>query len=405
LSEFIALFFVTRAALRFLDTSSFAPSMILRGSTMGTEVLQLDHEDRTDDLVSAATHTLDEGGLVVFPTETVYGVAARVDRPKAMARLRRVKSREDDTPFTVHIGTREASNRYVADLDGIADRFARKGWPGPLTLLLQTRIQEAGVSRELDPSTARSLAPEGIIGLRCPDHPFASAMLRIVQAPVVASSANYVGQPPPRSGSAVAADFLQEAGLLIDAGATRYTKSSTIVRVQGNDYEIVRTGVFDERIIRKMATLTILFVCTGNTCRSPMAAAIARKMLAARLGCRVGELRKRGIVVESAGTFGGASGAADHAIKAMRRRGADISRHRSRALTPEHVHQADYVFAMTEAHVDAVIRTAPSSRDRVFLLLGDQDLPDPFGGSEEQYEHCAQTIEQALEKRIREVKL
>jgi L-threonylcarbamoyladenylate synthase len=372
---------------------------------MGTEVLQIDGDGDLARAVGAAVKTLARGGLVVLPTETVYGVAARADLLEAVERLRKVKARRDGDPFTIHIGAPEEAKRYVPHLGRVAQRLMRKGWPGPLTLILPTRIEDAPISRERGVSASFPSAPDQTVGLRCPDHPLAGAVLRAVGAPVVASSANRADQPPPRTAAAALEQLNGDVDLLIDAGPTKYSKPSTIVRLEGDACQVVRAGVYDEQMIRDLAALRILFVCTGNTCRSPMAAAIAKRMLAQRLQCQLAELERRHVIVDSAGTAGGAAGAADNAIAVLNRRGLDISGHRSKPLTPELIERADHVFVMTRAHHDAVIRAAPSAADRASLLLADEELADPFGGSQEQYEHCAQAIEKAMAERIKEVML
>ena len=102
---------------------------------------------------------------------------------------------------------------------------------------------------------------------------------------------------------------------------------------------------------------------------------------AAALGTRQ-DLPDRRIIVESAGTSGGIGGAAENAITVMKARGLDVSDHVSRALSADLARQADYVFVMTRAHRDAVLRLAPQISDRVFLIMDDQDVPDPLGGPE-----------------------
>lgn len=371
-----------------------------------TEVIKVDPNVGGADAARRAADILTRGGLVVFPTETVYGVAARADLPSAMERLRRLKSRKPEQAFTFHLGSRDDASQYVPGLTGLARRLIRKTWPGPLTLIFDVDDSEPPpILRDIDPGIATGLLYKNTIGLRCPEDPIAGATLRGVGAPVVAASANPAGMPPPSTADEVLRTLDGQIDLLVDAGRTKYAKPSTIVRLIGTSYKVIREGVYDSGIVDRMAVLQLLFVCTGNTCRTPMAAAMARKIISERLGCEIEDLPNRGIEVWSAGTAGGYGAASAHASAVMARRGIDVSEHLSRALTPEMVRQADHVFAMTESHRRTILDMVPSSEGSVELLLEGEDVVDPIGGSEKDYERCARVIEKGLQARLQEVDL
>ena len=373
---------------------------------MAVSVVKIDEHTGCAEAVRKAAELLEEGGLVAFPTETVYGVAARADSVDAVDRLRAVKARPVEQAFTVHIGAREDAERFVPELGCLGRRFIRKGWPGPLTLLFP--VEEPGKAAVMaghNGAVAANMYYEGTIGLRCPDDPVASGMLRAVRAPVVAASANSAGCVAPLTGDEVLRALGDRIDLLIDAGQTRYAKRSTIVRVNDRSYELVREGVLDARIVERLSTLRFLFVCTGNTCRSPMAAGLAAKMISQRLNCGERQLPERGIMVESAGTAGGFGAAAKHAVSVVAQRGIDLSGHASSALVVEMVHHADHILVMTRSHYEMVVRMDSSARDRVQMLLDDEDIKDPIGGTEADYEACAGSIERGLAKRLQEVSL
>ena len=366
---------------------------------MGVEVIHIGSDGQAVEAAYKGAEVLEAGGLVGFATETVYGLAAMATHQGAMARLGEVKSRPAG-PFTVHIGRVHDLDRFVQDAAVPAQRLIRRCWPGPVTVILPTggrlaerRLQEAGLHDVL--------SWDGQIALRCPATLVAQAMLSAAGDPVVATSANLAGQGSPHTAVAALESVGDRIDLMIDSGATEHDKDSTIVRFGSDGWQMVREGAYDERIIRKLTTKVILFVCTGNTCRSPMAAGLARKYLADRLGCTEAELPDHGLQIMSAGLYAvGGHHAASDAIAAARQYGADISQHVSRKLTIELISSADAVFCMTESHAARVRRMLPSAVNKVRRLCRDGDISDPIGSGRNYYHHAADRIQVALMNRL-----
>jgi protein-tyrosine phosphatase len=228
-------------------------------------------------------------------------------------------------------------------------------------------------------------------------------MLAAVDGPVVAPSANPAGAPSPRTGEDVMRALSGAIDLLIDSGPTRHGKDSTIVRIDDGGWQLLREGVYDDRMISRMAGRRICFVCTGNTCRSPMAAGIARAKLAEALNCKIDELKTEGVEVLSAGLFAGpASPATPEAVSAAAKLGADISAHQSRQATPELIKSCDVVFCMTAFHQARLQELAPNAATKICLLDDHAEVPDPVGGGADVYDRTAEHIAEAVDKRLAE---
>ena len=244
-------------------------------------------------------------------------------------------------------------------------------------------------------------------GLRVPAHSIVLEILRMVAGPLVLTSANRPGGPESTSAAEVVDALGADVDLILDDGRCKFGLASTVVRVRDNHISMLRDGVFSTSALCRLASFMTVFVCTGNTCRSPMAEALFRQLVAKKLDCKESELDDIGVIVASAGIAampGGLPSA--EAVEVMRSQNLDISRHASQPLTERLVNEADMVLTMTRSHRQAIVAQWPAAADRIEVLGGENtDVSDPIGGPVELYSNCADQIKQYLTARIERLDL
>ncbi len=191
------------------------------------------------DAVVRAAEVLRSGGLVAFPTETVYGLGADATRSDAVARIFHVKGRPVDHPLIVHLGDPDLLDAWAESIPPEARLLADAFWPGPLTLLLWRSPKVSDVVTGGRPT----------VGLRVPDHPVARALLEEFGGGVAAPSANRFGRVSPTSAADVVAELGDDVDFVLDGGPCTVGVESTIVDLTGDEPLVLRPGgVSGERL-------------------------------------------------------------------------------------------------------------------------------------------------------------
>ena len=197
---------------------------------MKTEVIKIDREKPDRKLLKRAAKIVRGGGLVAFPTETVYGIAADYKNKKAIEKLYRIKKRPKDKPFTVHISKMSELKKLSCQTNVFSRKLIKKFWPGPLTLIFESENGKR-------------------IGVRMPANKIARDFISLCKTQVVAPSANISGNKPPRRIKEVLKDLDGKIDLLIDGGETEVGMESTVLDISSFPYRVLRKGAIDESCI------------------------------------------------------------------------------------------------------------------------------------------------------------
>jgi L-threonylcarbamoyladenylate synthase len=204
--------------------------------------------------MSDAAANLLAGGLVAFPTETVYGLGADACNADAVARIYSVKGRPADHPLIVHVASMDALGDWASDVPGYAISLARDFWPGPMTLV----VRRAGLAGDF------VTGGQDTVGVRVPNHPVALGLLEAFAKAggkgIAAPSANRFGNVSPTTAQAVAdelGDYLAEGDQILDGGACDVGVESTIIDCTGDVPRILRPGAITVQMIEESTGISL----------------------------------------------------------------------------------------------------------------------------------------------------
>jgi len=197
-----------------------------------TKIVKMDSENIDWDIIKEAAEIINRGGIVVFPTETVYGIGADALNDEAVDKIFSAKGRPQDNPLIVHIADFDELHDLIEDIPDNAVKLAEKYWPGPLTMILYKKnILSDKITAGLDTAA-----------IRLPVSKIALALIKESGRPIAAPSANISGKPSPTEASHVIEDLMGKVDMIIDGGSTEIGLESTVADMTGDVAVILRPG-------------------------------------------------------------------------------------------------------------------------------------------------------------------
>ncbi|WP_299460386.1 Sua5/YciO/YrdC/YwlC family protein [uncultured Gimesia sp.] len=364
-----------------------------------TERIDLKQTDDIRDAIHLAVQYLAKGELVAFPTATAYVIAGQSLSSIAMTKLRSLSKAEE--PLVLCVKGFDEAQDYLPEMPPIGRKLAKRCWPGPVVMELDRPLPDSLFS-QLPVEMQSQICPDSRIRLRAPAHEIIFQTMRLSPSPLVLLNE----QSKYQTADAVLEDFEGQIALIIDDGPSRFGDQSTIVSISDNQWSILQPGVVTETTLTRLSSEIYMFICTGNTCRSPMAEGLFRKLLSDKLGCQEDELSDHGFIIGSAG-LAAASGAppSPEGVTILAEQGIDIRSHESQPLTERLLDQSDHLYTMTKGHRAAILSERPDLAEVVQLLSPEgKDVSDPIGGGFQCYVDCKKEIEKHLKSIIDQIR-
>jgi len=192
--------------------------------------------------ITEAGELIRAGEVVVYPTETLYGLGADATNAQAVAEVIKMKGRPDNNPIPVIVADGKMLRKLVTKVDLIAERLIRAFWPGPLTIIFDA----------VKTLPAELTANTGSVGVRIPDSRIAVELIRAAGRPLTATSANFSGKAPPAAIAEILSQLVEEPAMVIDAGILPASPPSTVVDPRGGKAKILRQGAISEKAVMEV---------------------------------------------------------------------------------------------------------------------------------------------------------
>ena len=384
-----------------------------------TKILDWRKTEDPRDVIHTAVQALAEGHLVAFPNDGHYMVAASGLRPQSIEKMSHLlgSDRQSFQPraFLMMRSVNELLD-YCPSASEVAIRIAQRCWPGPVDLIFQDGHPGSLIGSLPEATRELILTEQGWFGVSSPRHEAFSQVARLTAGPLVLmpalrSPSSLVQEQEKRHqemrhpgksreiDSAILANepsqVSEEVAFVIDSGSIDRVGVSTIVRVEGSRCEILREGLMTAENLSSSTSFTILIVCTGNTCRSPMAESLLKDKLKQQVDSMTIRVVSAGVSAQPGGP------ASEGAVLAIKERGLSLDDHQSRSISQGLLERSDLILTMTSNHRQAILSRWPHVSSKIFSLApAGTDVSDPYGGPIEAYRKCADRIDQCLDEWI-----
>jgi L-threonylcarbamoyladenylate synthase len=344
--------------------------------------------------IDKAAEIIKRGGIIVFPTDTVMGIGTYFLNLEGQKKIYDLKKREKKKPLVIFIKDKEELKKFISHkkLGILREKIISNFWPGPLTCIFKSKLK----------GNFLWISKEGKVGVRIPNHDLIINLLEKT-GPLATTSANLSGSPSIVFYKDLPLSIKSEIDYLITENSLGLLPS-TVIDLSEYPFKLLRKGPIgiaeiEDLILRKIKidrnlNLNILFVCSGNTCRSPIAMGIMRKYLPYYLRRNI-KIKSRGI---SAIPFTSISKNAKEVLEEI---GVDLSFHKAENIDKETLEWADFIYVMERKQFVEISKMGFGNKVR--LLSPISEIPDPYGRDLSYYRKILKMMEKPIKKIIKDI--